>query len=78
MVHPVQDEHTSLTNTSSNFRFSAAVAAFGMLLRNSAYKAQASFDGVIELAKSAKGKDEYGYREEFIELVGEAKRLAKK
>ena len=78
IVHPVQDENTSLSNTSSNFRFSAAVAAFGMLLRNSAYKEQASYGDVIALAKDAKGKDEYGYRDEFIELVEEAQRLAKK
>jgi Ca-activated chloride channel family protein len=78
MIHPVQDEQTSLANTSSNFRFSAAVAAFGMLLRNSAYKEQATYSEVIALAKDAKGKDQYGYRDEFIELVEEAQRLAKK
>jgi len=78
IVHPVADENTALANTSSNFRFSAAVAAFGMLLRNSAYKGGSTYEDVIALAKNAKGKDEYGYRDEFIELVEEAQRLAKK
>lgn len=75
--HPVVDEHTTLTRTSDNFRFSAAVAAFGMVLRNSAYKSNASYKSVIELARLAKGADKEGYRNEFIELVNEAARLTK-
>jgi Ca-activated chloride channel family protein len=69
IVKPVLDENISLQNTSDNFRFSAAVASFGMLLRNSAYKQNASYDAVIELAKNAKGKDTDGYRDEFIGIV---------
>jgi len=78
IVHPVVDTHTALLSTSDNFRFSAAVAAFGMVLRNSAYKANASYKSVIELAESARGRDKEGYRNEFIELVNEAARLTKK
>ena len=78
IVHPVVDTHTALLSTSDNFRFSAAVAAFGMVLRNSAYKANASYKSVIELAESASGRDKEGYRNEFIELVNEAARLTKK
>lgn len=76
--HPVVDVQTRLASTSDNFRFSAAVAAFGMVLRNSAYKANASYKSVIELAEFAKGEDKEGYRNEFIELVNEAARLTKK
>ncbi len=78
IVQPVVDMHTSLKSTSDNFRFSAAVAAFGMVLRNSAYKSNASYKSVIELAEPAKGVDKEGYRNEFIELVNEAARLTKK
>jgi Ca-activated chloride channel family protein len=78
IVQPVVDKHTALKSTSDNFRFSAAVAAFGMVLRNSAYKASASYKTVIELAELAKGTDKEGYRNEFIELVNEAARLTKK
>jgi len=56
-------------NTSENFRFSAAVAEFGMLLRNSEFKGAASYEGVRELAKSALGEDEQGYRGEMVRLV---------
>lgn len=56
-------------NTSDNFRFSAAVASFGMLLRNSDFKGETSVDSIVKLAKHAKGEDENGYRSEFIQLV---------
>jgi Ca-activated chloride channel family protein len=78
IVHPVTDTHIALANTSDNFRFSAAVASFGMLLRNSAYKQNASFPQVISMAKSAKGTDANGYRQEFINLVQAAGSLTAK
>lgn len=65
----ILDENITLANTSANFRFSAAVAEFGLLLRNSAFKQKASYKNVADLAKSAKGSDENGYRGEFIGLV---------
>ena len=55
--------------SSENFRFAAAVAEFGLLLRDSKFKNKASFDQVIDLAQSARGEDEEGYRAEFIRLV---------
>ncbi len=70
--HPVIDSHLPLTNTSENFRFSASVAEFGLLLRDSEYKQQSSFSQVVSLAKSARGKDNNGYRSEFVRLVESA------
>jgi Ca-activated chloride channel family protein len=63
-----------LEQTSDNFRFSAAVAEFGMLLRESKFSQNGDFRQVLSLAKSATGKDVNGYRAEFIRLVsaGEA------
>jgi Ca-activated chloride channel family protein len=55
--------------TSDNFRFSAAVAGFGMILRNSEYKGCMDYDAVLRLARASKGSDEDGYRAEFIRLV---------
>ena len=78
IVHPVTDAHLALANTSENFRFSAAVASFGMLLRNSAFKQNASFQQVVSLAKSSKGTDANGYRQEFINLVQAAGSLITK
>ena len=60
---------------SDNFQFSAAVAGFGMLLRDSDYKGTATYESVIELAGKGKGKDEEGYRSEFIRLVKLAEHL---
>lgn len=55
--------------TSDNFRWSAAVAQFGLLLRNSEYKGNSSYEDAITLAKSAKGNDPNGYRHELIHLM---------
>jgi Ca-activated chloride channel family protein len=65
----VRDKDVSLRGTTDNFRFSAAVAQFGMLLRDSRFKGDSSFDKVLKLARGAKGKDVNGYRAEFIKLV---------
>ena len=64
-----------LNSTSNNFRFSAAVAGFGMLLRDSEYKGNITWDKVTLLAKLARGEDELGYSGEFIRLVNSAKLL---
>ncbi|MEI2737389.1 MAG: VWA domain-containing protein [Chitinophagaceae bacterium] len=77
ITHPVMDTHTALVNTSDNFRFSAAVAEFGLLLRSSDYKQQSSYSQVVNMAKGAKGIDNNGYRSEFIRLVQAATSLAK-
>ena len=78
IVHTVNDSKTDLVNTSDNFRFAAAVAEFGMLLRSSAFKQESSYQQVTNLAKSAKGKDGNGYRTEFIKLVDAAHSLVLK
>lgn len=57
------------TKTSDNFRFAAAVAEFGMLLRGSDFKQKSSYEQVIELAKGALGEDKEGYRSEFLKLA---------
>ncbi|RYG05745.1 MAG: DUF3520 domain-containing protein [Chitinophagaceae bacterium] len=63
--------------TSENFRFAAAVAQFGMLLRNSAFKQQATYESTLKLAKGAIGDDEEGYRSEFVRLVSGAREIDK-
>lgn len=74
----VFDQQFKLGKVSENFRFSAAVAAFGMLLRNSEYKGSATYNLVLELAQGAKGKDEEGCRAEFINLVKSIQLVAKR
>ena len=57
------------SETSDDFRFSAAVAEFGMYLRNSEFKGNTSIDSVLELAQNSRGNDAEGYRSEFVRLV---------
>ena len=73
VVEPLIFNLKKLSETSKDFRFATAVAEFGLLLRDSEYKANASYDQVVELAKNAFGKDEEGYRKEFVRLVENAK-----
>lgn len=71
------DTNSPFDKASEEFRFAAAVAEFGLLLRQSEYKRDASFEQVIRMAQAAKGKDTEGYRAEFINLVKSAALLAK-
>lgn len=75
--HPVMDKQIPVAKTSDNFRFAASVAQFGMLLRNSEFKSEASYSSVLNLARKARGIDEEGYRSEFIRLAESAQMLAK-
>ncbi len=63
-------------NSSENFRWSAAVAGFGMLLRESEFAQDTDISSVLELAEGAKGADDEGYRSEFIRLVEASQFLA--
>ncbi|WP_289291076.1 MULTISPECIES: von Willebrand factor type A domain-containing protein [Bacteroides] len=56
-------------NVSSDFRFAAAVAMFGQLLRDSDFKGDATYAQVIAMAKTALDNDGKGYRREFLRLV---------
>jgi Ca-activated chloride channel family protein len=72
----VPDRQASHRNASDNFKFAAAVAEFGLLLRGSRYKGQSSYEGAAELARAAAGADLSGRRAEFVGLVEVAGRLA--
>lgn len=72
---PVLAASVPLDRTSPAFRFSAAVAGFGMLLRDSEYAGRASYGMVGSLAEGALGRDKNGYRREFLGLVDRAQRV---
>src|SRR5262245_57891033 len=72
---PVVDRGTAYGNASSDFRFAAAVASFGMILRESPYKGQSTLDAVIDTAERSRGADRTGYRDEFVQLVRKARLL---
>ena len=65
----VKDRNTRFERASDTFRFSAAVAEFGLLLRDSEEKGRASMEHVIRTAHTARGEDEHGYRAEFVRLA---------
>jgi Ca-activated chloride channel homolog len=69
IVHTLHDNSVALSKTSNNFQWSASVAAFGMLLRDSEYIKNFSYDAVVQLAQQSKGEDKEGYRIEFINIV---------
>jgi Ca-activated chloride channel family protein len=66
---PLVDRGASFANASSDFRFAAAVAGFGLVLRDSVYKGSATLDWVVATAQNSRGVDKNGYRDEFIRLV---------
>jgi Ca-activated chloride channel homolog len=72
----VVDSKGAHENASDDFKFASAVAQFGMLLRDSRYKGQASYDGVLRLARASAGADLRGYRTEFVRLVETAQALS--
>ena len=59
--------------TSDDFRFSAAVAAWGMLLRSSEHCGDFTLADVARLARGALGEDPNGYRADFLALVDHAR-----
>ncbi len=65
----VLDDGRDLASASGDFKFAAAVAGFGMLLRDSPYKGNLNYAAVQELGASSDGTDPSGYRHEFLELV---------
>lgn len=71
-----KQEVSGVDAASTETRFGVAVAAFGQLLRGEAHTQNFGYDDVVTLAQSAKGKDEFGYRAEFINLVRLAKSAA--
>ena len=70
---PVKGYINDLDETSDNLRFAAAVSEFGLILRNSEFKGNATLEGASRLAKSSRGNDEDGYRSELIRLINTVK-----
>jgi Ca-activated chloride channel family protein len=68
----VKESEKKFREASQDFKFAAAVAAFGMVLRDSPHKGSADMERVLEWAKEGEGVDEHGYRHEFIRLIHRA------
>ncbi len=78
ITQPVEKDEIigDLARTSDNYRFSAAVAGFGQILRGGEHTGEFNLDAVAALASAARGKDPYGYRGEFLGMVRTADALA--
>lgn len=75
MERPVKGYVADINDASENLRFAAAVSEFGMILRDSEFRGNATFGSAASLARSARGEDEEGYRAELIRLINTAKDL---
>ncbi|MCG8385291.1 MAG: DUF3520 domain-containing protein, partial [Cytophagales bacterium] len=78
IVQGLKDENIAMEKTSDNFRWSAAVAAFGMQLTGSDYRGEMAYTEILSLARSARGNDQEGYRAEFIRLIRSSQLLARR
>jgi Ca-activated chloride channel family protein len=65
----VRDDERTLAQSSDDFRFAAAVAEFGMLLRDSQHRGKASFAQARKLAAGALGHDKGGHRSGFLRMI---------
>lgn len=72
----LRSEDITKTIVSNNLMFSSSVAEFGLLLRNSEFKADATYSAAIKRAKKSEGDDPNGYRAEFIKMIKTARLLA--
>ncbi len=71
----VENKQRAFDDASLDFRFAAAVASFGMVLRNSEFRGNSSLADIEQIASSAIGSDEHGHRTEFLDLVRKASTL---
>jgi len=72
---PLADRGAAFAGADNDFRFAASVAAFGMILKGSPYRGDATLSWVLDSATASRGADRGGYRNEFIGLVQKAMSL---
>ena len=71
----IENGNENIQQTSSEIQFAYAVALFGMKLKDNKEVKKMKYADILAIAKSNKGKDEEGYRAEFIQLVETAEML---
>ena len=78
IVRALEDKGAPLSRASDNFRWAAAVAGFGMVLRGSEFSEGMTIEQILRLAQNARGDDREGYRLEFINLIKAGGMVAEK
>jgi Ca-activated chloride channel family protein len=68
-----RSEAASFAAAPQDARFAAAVAGFAEMLRGGKHSGTLTYDDVLRIATNARGRDEFGYRSEFVQLVRAAK-----
>jgi Ca-activated chloride channel family protein len=76
LAQPLVGTPVAIEKASADFRFAAAVAQFGMLLRQSEQRGTATWAATEKLADGARGDDKDGYRAELVRLVRLAEGLS--
>lgn len=72
MVNVIPNKTVALNKASDDFKFSTAVAWFGLKLRDSKLISNKSTTDILKLAKQGLSHDSEGYKAEFIRLVQSA------
>jgi Ca-activated chloride channel family protein len=75
LTYTVSDNNAGVATASNNLRFASAVAEFGMLLRDSKNKGDATYDEARQLALKSLGRDFEGYRRDFLTMIDAAERV---
>jgi Ca-activated chloride channel family protein len=65
----MENEYAHTDQVPADIIFAASVAGFGQLLRGGTYIGEFTYKDLINLAKAATGKDTFGYRHEFLNLI---------
>lgn len=73
---PVKDADHEFAQAGADLKFAAAVAGYGMLLRDSPHKGDLTWEKVLRLAEQGLGEDKEGYRAEFVDLARTAQKLS--
>ncbi len=69
MIKVIENKSIPLKNSSDDFKFSTAVAWFGLKLRDSNLVPNKATEDIKKLAKEGLSNDDEGYKAEFIRLV---------
>ncbi len=72
---PLIDRGAKFAAASADFKFAAAVAGFGLILRDSPYKGTATLTDVANWANAGIADDPGGHRSEFVDLVKQTEAL---
>ena len=77
LAQTVKAEARELAKASVDFRWTAAIAGFGMMLRDSPQRGNLTWAMVRSLAEGARGTDAEGYRKQALELIEAASKLTR-